>query len=56
MNHRKSWEETRYSREIRNQSDINIGTAVLFFYYLFFNLLKGVDFISFLKEFHTFVP
>ena len=30
INHRKSWEETRHSREIRNQSDINTGTAIFF--------------------------
>jgi len=31
IDHRKSWEETRHSREIRNQSDINNGTAILFY-------------------------
>ena len=36
-NHRKSLEETRHSREIRNQSDIDTGTAILLF-----NLKKNV--------------
>ena len=30
-NHTNSLEETRYSREIRNQSDIDTGTAILLF-------------------------
>lgn len=55
INHRKRWEEAHYSREIRNQSDINIGMASLFLIY-FLNLLKGVDFISFPRELHTFGP
>ena len=28
INHRNSWEETRYSRENKNQGDINIGTTI----------------------------
>ena len=30
-NHTSSLEETRHSREIRNQSDIDTGTAILLF-------------------------
>ena len=30
-NHTNSLEETRHSREIRNQSDIDTGTAILLF-------------------------
>ena len=35
INHRKSWEETSYSREIRNQSGINFGTAIHFLFFIF---------------------
>ena len=35
INHRKSWEETSYSREIRNQSGINIGTAIHFLFFIY---------------------
>ena len=55
INHRINWKETHYPRENRNQSDINIGTAIHFLIY-FLNLLKGVDFIIFPREFHTFGP
>ena len=30
INRRNSWEETHYSREDKNQSDINTGTAIRF--------------------------
>ena len=34
INYRNSWDEKRYSKESKNQGDINIGTAirVLFFF------------------------
>ena len=54
INYRNSWDEKRYSKESKNQGDINIGTAIRVLF--FFNLLKGVDFISFPREFHTFGP
>ena len=40
---------TRQSKEIRNQSDINIGTAIaaILFNDVFFNFLKDVDFTFF---------
>ena len=56
INHRNIWEETHYSRENKKQGDINIGTAIHFFISFFFNLLKGVDFISFPREFLAFDP
>lgn len=36
INHRINWEETHYPRENRNQSEINIGTAI---HFLFFFLI-----------------
>ena len=40
---------TRQSKEIRNQSDINIGTAIaaILFNDVFFNFLKDIDFTFF---------
>ena len=54
INYRNSWDENHYSKENKNQGDINIGTAIHVLF--FFNLLKGVDFISFPREFHPFGP
>ena len=33
INHRKDWGKTRHSKEISNQSDINIDSEILFFFF-----------------------
>ena len=34
INYRNSWDEKRYSKESKNQGDINIGTAIRVLFFL----------------------